>query len=86
MHESLLTHIRLRSAATNRVPQVRKDLGHPSNSAGMAVDAIRCAKLARERNIGGPLHEISAVCMKHPPKQFRDSEAHDRLERWIAGQ
>ena len=66
--------------------ELRLNVEDSPNSAGMAVDAIRCAKLARERNIGGPLHEISAVCMKHPPKQFRDSEAHDRLERWIAGQ
>ena len=55
------------------------------NSAGMAVDAIRCAKLALDRRISGPLHEISAVCMKHPPEQLRDSEARGRLEQWIAG-
>jgi myo-inositol-1-phosphate synthase len=51
----------------------------------MAVDAIRCAKLALDRGIGGPLVEISAVTMKHPPQQFRDSIARENLERWIAG-
>ena len=59
----------------------------PSLRSGpFAVDAIRCAKLALHRNIGGLLHEISAVCMKHPPQQFRDSKARERPERWIAGQ
>ena len=66
--------------------ELRLSVEDSPNSAGIAVDAIRCAKLALDRNIGGPLHEISAVCMKHPPEQVRDSEARDRLERWIAGQ
>ena len=55
------------------------------NSAGMTIDCIRCAKLALDRGIGGPLLEISAFTMKHPPKQMRDSEARVALERWIAG-
>ena len=55
-------------------------------SGRFAVDAIRCAKLGLDRNISGPLHRISAVCMKHPPQQFRDSKARERPERWIAGQ
>ncbi len=66
--------------------ELRLSVEDSPNSGGMAVDAIRCAKLALDRGIGGPLHEVSAVCMKHPPKQFRDSEAQDRLERWIVGQ
>ena len=66
--------------------ELRLSVEDSPNSAGMAIDAIRCAKLALDRNISGPLHEISAVCMKHPPRQLRDSEARERLERWIAGQ
>jgi myo-inositol-1-phosphate synthase len=65
--------------------ELRLSVEDSPNSAGMAIDAIRCAKLALERGIGGPLHEVSAVCMKHPPVQFRDSEARDLLEHWIAG-
>jgi len=65
--------------------ELRLSVEDSPNSAGMAIDAIRCAKLALDRGIGGPLYEVSAVCMKHPPKQFRDSEARDLLERWIAG-
>jgi myo-inositol-1-phosphate synthase len=65
--------------------EMRLSVEDSPNSAGMAIDAIRCAKLALDRGIGGPLHEISAVCMKHPPKQFRDSDARGLLEKWIAG-
>ena len=64
--------------------ELRLSVEDSPNSAGMAIDAIRCAKLALERGIGGPLVEVSAVTMKHPPQQFRDSEARERLERWIA--
>ena len=66
--------------------ELRLSVEDSPNSAGVAIDAIRCAKLALDREIGGPLEEISACCMKHPPKQFRDSEARIRVERWIAGQ
>jgi myo-inositol-1-phosphate synthase len=65
--------------------ELRLSVEDSPNSAGMAIDCIRCAKLALDRGIGGPLHEVSAFTMKHPPQQFRDTEARDRLERWIAG-
>ncbi|MGD8453949.1 MAG: inositol-3-phosphate synthase [Phycisphaerae bacterium] len=66
--------------------ELRLSVEDSPNSAGMAIDAIRCAMLARDRGIGGPLVEVSAVTMKHPPQQFRDSEARENLERWIAGE
>jgi len=65
--------------------ELRLSVEDSPNSGGMAIDAIRCAKLALDRGIGGPLLEISAVTMKHPPQQFRDSVARENLERWIAG-
>ncbi len=64
--------------------ELRLSVEDSPNSAGMAIDAIRCARLALDRKVGGPLIEISAVTMKHPPKQFRDSAARENLERWIA--
>jgi len=63
--------------------ELRLSVEDSPNSAGIVIDAIRCAKLALDRGIGGPLQEISAVCMKHPPRQFRDSVARDLLEQWI---
>lgn len=53
------------------------------NSAGVIADAIRFAKLAKDRNQGGALKEASAYLMKHPPVQMRDSEAMDSLEEWV---
>jgi myo-inositol-1-phosphate synthase len=66
--------------------EMRLSVEDSPNSAGVAVDAIRCAKLALDRGIGGPLDEISAVAMKHPPRQLRDDEARARLERWLAAE
>lgn len=65
--------------------ELRLSVEDSPNSAGMAIDAIRCAKLALDRGLGGPLHAASAVMMKHPPRQMRDSDARDALDRWIRG-
>jgi len=53
------------------------------NSAGVAIDAIRCAKLALDRRVGGPLISISAYTMKSPPQQFPDSVAKNMVEEFI---
>jgi len=66
--------------------ELRLSVEDSPNSAGMGIDCIRCAKLALDRGLGGPLLEVSAFTMKHPPQQWRDTEARERLERWIAGQ
>jgi len=55
------------------------------NSAGCAIDAIRCCKLARDRKIGGPLISIAAFTMKHPPKQIDDTEAKELVRKFIQG-
>jgi len=55
------------------------------NSAGCAIDAIRCCRLARDRKIGGPLISISAFTMKHPPKQIHDTEAKELVRKFIQG-
>ena len=65
--------------------ELRMSVEDSPNSAGVAVDAIRCAKLALERGVGGALDEVAALTMKHPPKQMRDTEARERLEAWIHG-
>ena len=55
------------------------------NSAGVVVDAIRCAKLALDRGIGGAIKGPSAYFMKSPPEQFTDDVARDMVEKFIAG-
>ena len=64
--------------------ELRLSVEDSPNSAGEAVDAIRCAKLALDGKVGGPLEAVSAFTMKHPPAQMRDSEARELLERWIS--
>jgi myo-inositol-1-phosphate synthase len=65
--------------------EVRLSVEDSPNSAGVGIDAIRCAKLALERKVAGPLLEISAFAMKHPPQQMRDSDARRALETFIEG-
>ena len=65
--------------------EMRLSVEDSPNSGGVVVDAIRCAKLALDRKISGPLLEASAVSMKHPPHQMRDSDARLALEKWIDG-
>ncbi len=53
------------------------------NSAGVVVDAIRMAKIALDRGIGGPIIPASAYFMKHPPQQMREQDARAELEKFI---
>jgi myo-inositol-1-phosphate synthase len=55
------------------------------NSAGIIIDAIRAAKIARDRGIGGPLLAASSYFMKSPPVQYSDDEARDAVEAFIHG-
>ena len=64
--------------------EARLSVEDSPNSAGETIDAIRVCKLARERNLAGPLEAISAYAMKHPPRQFTDDRAHQMLEAFIA--
>lgn len=65
--------------------ELRLSVEDSPNSGGMAIDAIRCCKLARDRKIGGPLISISAYAMKHPLKQFPDDQAKIMVEEFIEG-
>lgn len=65
--------------------ELRLSVEDSPNSAGCAIDAIRCCKLALDRGIGGPLTSISAYTMKHPPQQFPDFEAREMVEEFIQG-
>jgi myo-inositol-1-phosphate synthase len=63
--------------------EVRLEVDDKANSAGIVIDALRLAKLALERGIGGPVIPACAYLMKHPPKQMRDSDARNDLEEFI---
>src|SRR5699024_11417405 len=55
------------------------------NSAGVIIDAIRAAKIALDRKVGGPILSASSYFMKSPPVQHHDEQAHDLVEAFIAG-
>jgi len=65
--------------------ELRLSVEDSPNSAGVAIDAIRCAKLALDRGEGGILYPPSAYFMKHPPRQYPDDEAWRMTEAFIAG-
>ncbi len=65
--------------------ELRLSVEDSPNSGGVVIDAIRCCKLALNRNKGGILYSPSAYFMKHPPKQFTDDEAHRMTEEFIQG-
>jgi myo-inositol-1-phosphate synthase len=65
--------------------ELRLSVEDSPNSAGCAIDAIRCCKLALDRGIGGALTSISAYTMKHPPLQFEDKKAKEMVEEFIQG-
>jgi myo-inositol-1-phosphate synthase len=66
--------------------ELRLSVEDSPNSSGCSIDAIRVCKLAMEREIAGPLLEISAYTMKHPPVQFPDELAKELLEKFITGE
>jgi myo-inositol-1-phosphate synthase len=65
--------------------ELRLSVEDSPNSAGVSIDAIRCAKLALDRGLAGPIEGPSAFFMKHPPHQWPDDEAHRRTEAFIRG-
>jgi myo-inositol-1-phosphate synthase len=71
-------HIRLEGTAFGGVPlnmELKLEVWDSPNSAGIVIDAVRCAKLALDRGIGGPLIGPSSYFMKSPPQQFSDHDA-----------
>ena len=65
--------------------ELRLSVEDSPNSAGVAIDLIRCAKLAVDRGLGGPIHAAASAFCKHPPRQLGDDEAFHELERFIRG-
>jgi len=66
--------------------ELRLSVEDSPNSAGVSIDAIRCAKLAADRGAAGPVEGPSAYFMKHPPRQWCDDEAWRRTEAFVRGE
>ena len=81
-------HIRLEGTVFGDVPiscELKLEVWDSPNSAGVVIDAVRCAKLALDRGVGGALIGPASYFMKTPPVQFTDHEARLRTEAFIAG-
>jgi myo-inositol-1-phosphate synthase len=65
--------------------ELRLSVEDSPNSAGVAIDLIRCARLAKDRRLAGPIHAAASAFCKHPPRQVPDDEAFAELERFIRG-
>ncbi len=81
-------YIRIEGREFGDIPismELKLEVWDSPNSAGVVIDAVRCAKVALDRGIGGPLLGPSAYFMKSPPIQYSDAEAHDLVEAFIEG-
>jgi myo-inositol-1-phosphate synthase len=81
-------YVRLEGKAFGDVPlnlEYKLEVWDSPNSAGVIIDALRCAKIALDRGIGGPILSASSYFMKSPPIQYFDDEARDAVEAFIAG-
>jgi myo-inositol-1-phosphate synthase len=79
-------YIRMEGSSFGDVPlnvELKLEVWDSPNSAGIVIDAVRLAKLALNNGVGGPLEGPSAYLMKSPPKQLRDDQARDAVERFI---
>jgi myo-inositol-1-phosphate synthase len=80
--------IRMEGTSFGNVPlscELKLEVWDSPNSAGVVIDAIRCAKIALDRGIGGALNGPSSYYMKSPPLQFTDDEARELVEAFIRG-
>ena len=81
-------YIRLEGRAFGDVPlnlEYKLEVWDSPNSAGVIIDAIRAAKIAKDRGIGGPILSAASYFMKSPPQQYGDDTARDLVEQFIRG-
>jgi myo-inositol-1-phosphate synthase len=81
-------YVRLEGRAFGDVPlnlEYKLEVWDSPNSAGVIIDALRCAKIAMDRGVGGPILGPSSYFMKSPPVQYRDDVARELVEAFIAG-
>ncbi len=89
LHDRKWAYIRLEGRNFGDVPlnvELKLEVWDSPNSAGVIIDALRCAKVAKDRGIGGPLLGPSAYFMKSPPVQYRDHEAQELVEEFARGE
>jgi len=81
-------YIRMEGTTFGNVPlnlETKLEVWDSPNSAGVVIDAVRCAKIALDRGLSGPIIGPSSYFFKTPPKQFRDNVCRDMVEAYIKG-
>jgi myo-inositol-1-phosphate synthase len=82
-------YIRLEGKSFGDTPlnaELKLEVWDSPNSAGVIIDAVRAAKIAKDRGIGGPILSASSYFMKSPPVQYNDHDAHEAVEKFIRGE
>ncbi len=82
-------YIRMEGTTFGEVPlnlETKLEVWDSPNSAGVVIDAVRCAKIALDRKLSGPIIGPSSYFFKTPPKQFRDNVCRDMVEAFIKGE
>ncbi|HEX6403537.1 MAG TPA: inositol-3-phosphate synthase [Pseudonocardiaceae bacterium] len=82
-------YVRLEARAFGDVPlnmEYKLEVWDSPNSAGVVIDAIRAAKIAKDRGIGGPIVSASSYLMKLPPEEYDDADAYRAIEAFIRGE
>jgi len=82
-------YVRLEGRAFGEVPlnlEYKLEVWDSPNSAGIVIDALRAAKIAKDRGVGGPIHAAATYFMKSPPIQMEDIAGRERLEAFIRGE
>jgi myo-inositol-1-phosphate synthase len=87
-NDNKIAFLRMEGQLFGGVPmniELRLSVEDSPNSAGVAIDLIRCARVAKDRGLAGPIHAAASAFCKHPPRQVPDDEAFVELERFIRG-
>ncbi len=82
-------YVRLEGRNFGDVPlnlEYKLEVWDSPNSAGVIIDAVRCAKIALDRGVGGPILSASSYFMKSPPEQYDDDTARELVEKFIRGE
>ena len=89
LEDRKFAYVRLEGRSFGDVPlnlEYKLEVWDSPNSAGVIIDAIRAAKIAKDRGVGGPVISASSYFMKSPPEQFGDDVCRDLVERFIRGE
>jgi len=84
-----MAYVRLEGKSFGDTPlnlEYKLEVWDSPNSAGVIIDAVRAAKIAKDRGVGGPVLSAASYFMKSPPEQYSDEDAREQVEKFIRGE